>query len=213
VAVRVTAWLFVVCAALGALGTVLPSFELEVRGVSLGRRASLSLYQAHQDRDFVRRMLAAYRRSSHHRDLEDLTGAKLPAAVRKAHLDDAHDAMTSLDTISDDDVRTADRVLAIVIWAFVALQVITAGLVFAGNVRGAHRRGQLIAAVALAVVTAAVAIAIQVACREAVFEANDDLGYAAISLAVGAYVIPIASIGTVIAGAFVLRASARTRSA
>lgn len=204
-ALRVTAWLFVVCAVLAALGVVLPSFQLELRGVSLGRRMSLSLYQAHEDRDFVRRVLAAYRRNRHRRDLEDLT--------RNGRLADAHDAMTSLDAIQDEDIRAADRVLAIVIWAFVALQAITAALVFAGNVRGGHRRGPVIAALALAVVTAAVAIAIHVGCREAVFEANDDLGYAAIALAVGAYVIPIASVATVIAGVVLVRASARTRSA
>jgi hypothetical protein len=220
VAIRVTAWAFVVCAVLGAIGVILPSFELDIHGLRLGRKTSLSLYQAHRDRDFVRRALAAYRRYGRRQQLEDLTGAKLPPQLAdRAHLGDAHDAMTSLDAVSDDDVKSADRILAIAIWAFLALQAITAGLVFAGNVRGEHRRGALIGALALAVVVAAAAIAIHIACRQVVWEANDDLGYAAFGLALGAYVIPVASIGTVIAGIALLvqrkrlTASARTPSA
>ncbi len=201
----ITSWAFVVCAVLSAIGVFLPSFELSIHGWSLGRRTSLSLHQAHEDRDFVRRVLSAYRRSEHRRDLEAITAAKVPTKIAdKAHLGDAHDALTSLDDVSDDDIRLADKALTITIWAFLALQALTAGLVFVGNVRGEHRKGYLIAALASAILTCVVAIAIHIGCRQAVWEANDDLGYAALHLASGAYVIPIAAAGTVIAGVVLL---------
>lgn len=197
---RVASWAVVICALIGATGLFLPSFELEIRGIALGRRASLSLYQAHEDRAFVRKMLGVYRRSKARSAGEAITGAKLGDRIKSHfHLDDAHDALTSLDEISDEDIHDVGTILAIVIWSFLALELIVAGLVFLGTVRGSHRKAHVIGALVTTVVVVAVAIAIHIACREVAWEANDDLGAGAVGLAAGAYAIPIAAVGGLVA--------------
>ena len=198
---RVASWVVVVCALVGAAGMFLPSVELQVGGTSFGRRTSLSLYQAHSDREFVRRFVASYGKSSGRRTGEALAAVLLPHAWgrTKGHIDDAHSAMTTLDEVGDDDIKTVYRILTIAIWAFLTLQTIIAALVFGEMTDGTRRRGRLIAALVMSIVVTAVGVAIHLICREAVWQANDNLGYDAIGLAVGAYLIPIAAIGGSIA--------------
>src|SRR5437879_5271253 len=144
---RLASWAVVVCALIGATGVFLPSLEVEIHGIALGRRTSVSLYQAREDRDVVRRLLAAYRHSKGRRTGEAIAGSSMPRLVKsRLHLDDARDAMSSLDDISDADIRHVGTILAIAIWAFLALEAVVAGLVFVGAVRGAHTKRHLVGA-------------------------------------------------------------------
>jgi hypothetical protein len=111
----------------------------------------------------------------------------------KSNLDDVHDAMSSLDQVTDDDVVSGARVFAIALWTFLGLHAVMGLLVFVETMNGTFRRGRLIAALAISVVVTAMAFAINWACREAVFEANDELGVNALGAAGGAWLIPIAA--------------------
>ncbi|HEU4732790.1 MAG TPA: hypothetical protein VFT22_33070 [Kofleriaceae bacterium] len=208
---RVASWVFVLCAALGAASVFLPSVALVVGDVA-GARAQLSLYKASTDRAQVRRFIAAYHVSAQRqigaRILHKLTPRT--SGRPRAALEDARDAMATLDEVSDDDVRTATTLFAVALWSLLGLDVASAILVFSELMRGRHRRGRLALALAGAVIGTAIAVAFHVACREAVGEANDELGRAALVLASGAYVLPAAALGSLVA-AIVLVAKRRRR--
>ena len=192
---RVASWVFVLCAALGAVGVLLPSIELQVRG-SVIKRAELSLYKLASDRAMARRLLVAYRGSSHRRVGAQIVHAVSPRVGGRARatLDDVRGAMDTLDDVSDDDARLAGRMLVATLCALLGLEAIAAGLVFGELMRGSFRRGRHVAALLAALLVAAIAIALHLVCREAVWQANDELGRSALSLGSGAFVIPAAAI-------------------
>jgi hypothetical protein len=209
-AVRVASWAFVLCAALGAIGVFLPGVDLQLGGRAVTRHARLSLHTASTDRELVRRLIAAYHHSSKRHMGTELVRTVTPRATgrSRAALEDARDAMAALDEVSDDDVRTAGLIFTFVLWTLLGLEAAIAALVFGELMRGAYRRGRLIAALVGSVVVTAIAVALHLACREAVREANDEVGRSAIVLAPGAYVIPIAAIAALVA-AIVLVARGR----
>lgn len=197
---RVASWAFVLCTALGAVAVFVPSIELRGAG-ELSKHAQLSLHAASTDRELVRRLIAAYHRSSKRQLGAAVLHKVTPRASGRprAALEDARDAMDTLDEVSDDDVRTAGTIFTIVLWTLLGLEAVMAGLVFTELMRGTFRSGRLIAALAASVVVAAITIALHLACREAVWQANDEVGHGALVLAAGAYVIPLAALAAVVA--------------
>ena len=198
---RVAGWAFVMCTVLGAIGAFLPSIELRLGGSAVSKRTQLSLHAASSDRELVRRLLVAYRGSAPRRVGAELVRTVSPRASgrTRAALDDARDAMDTLDEVGDDDVRTAGMVFAITLWTLLGLQAAMAGLVFTELMRDGYRQSCLVAALVLSVVVAATAIALHLGCREVVWQANDEVGRTAVALRVGAYVLPVAAIGSLIA--------------
>jgi len=201
---RAFAWAFIVCTVLGAVGVFLPSVGVRAGGVSLGRRASMSLYQATTRRDFARKLVIAY----HHGAKTRIGGAVVAALSPKfagrisSYFSDVGDAAKSIGEVADDDVDTVGRILTVTIWVFLALHAIMAAMVFGDAVEGTFRRRRIITALVVAVVVAAVAIAMHVVSREAVAEANDELGVGLLELGAGAYLTPIgalAALGSAIA--------------
>lgn len=195
---RAPAWIFLICTVLTVIGVFLPSVEVPVTSTTIGKRTSLSLYQANTNRELVRKLVMNYHRSSSRPIGAALIGVMSPriGGKLKSYLGDARDAMDTLDGVTDDDAKTLGKVLAITVWTFLLLHAVMAALVFgeAMRVKDGFRTGRIIAALAVSVVVTAVAIAIHLVCKEAVFEANDEVGREALGLAVGAYMIPIASI-------------------
>jgi hypothetical protein len=211
-AVRVSSWVFVLCAVLGAASVFLPSIALPLGNAS-GRRSQLSLYKASTDRAQVTRFIAAYHAgaASSKRQLGAQILHKLTPRTSgrsRAALEDARDAMATLDEVSDSDVRAATTVFAIALWSLLGLEAAIVVLVFSELMRGTFRRGRLPVALVAAVLVAAIAVALHVACREAVWEANDEVGRAALVLASGAYVLPAAALAALVA-AIVLLAKRR----
>ena len=193
---RVASWVFVLAAMLGAVGAFLPSVELQLAGKSVSRRTQISLYTASRDRDVVRKLLATYHASSKRQLGADVIRQVSPhvgGRVRSA-LEDARDAMDTLDDTSDDDVRTAGTVFTASLAALLALDGLMILLVFPQLMRGSYRRGPLVAALVASVLAAAVAVALHLACRHAVWQANDEVGRTTLVLAAGAYVIPLAAL-------------------
>ena len=212
--VRVASWLFVLSAALGAVGVFLPSIELQLRGSSVSRRTQLSLYAASRDRELVRRVVAAYHHSARRQvgaEIVRTVSPRVGGRVRGA-LDDARDAMDTLDDTSDDDLGTAGTVFAITVWGLLGLDALMILIVFPQLMRGAYQRGRLIAALIAALVATAIALALHIACREAIWQANDDVGRTALGLAAGAYAIPLAALGALAAAIVLLRRRRRARS-
>lgn len=193
---RVASWVFVLAAVLGAVGVFLPGVELELAGKAVSRRTQLSLYTASRDRELVRKLVIAYHASSKRQLGGEVLRKVTPhvgGRVRHA-LDDARDAMDTLDDTSDDEVRTAGAVFTATLAALLALDGVMILLIFPQLMRGAYRRGVLVAALAASVLTAAIAVALHIACREAIWQANDEVGRTTLVLAAGAYVIPLAAL-------------------
>ncbi|HZJ65831.1 MAG TPA: hypothetical protein VFD36_20110 [Kofleriaceae bacterium] len=193
---RVASWVFVLAAVVGAVGVFLPSIELQLAGKAVSRRTQISLYTASRDRELVRKLVVAYHASSKRQLGGEVLRKVTPhvgGRVRGA-LDDARDAMDALDDTSDDDVRTAAIVFTAALAALLALDGLMILLVFPQLMRGAFRRGPLIAALAASVLAAAIAVALHVACREAIWQANDEVGRTTLALAAGAYVIPLSAL-------------------
>lgn len=193
---RVASWLFVLCVALGAVGVFLPSVELRPGGAAVSRRVDVSLYKLASDRALARRLLATYRASEKRRlGAKILHGVAPRVAGRaRAALDDARDAMAALDDVSDDDVRIAGIALVAALCALLGLDAIMAALVFGELMRGSQRRGRQIVALVASLVVAVIGIALHLACREAVWQANDEVGRSALVLGPGAYVVPLAGV-------------------
>lgn len=210
---RVAAWAFVVCTLFGAIGVFLPSFELRVRSQFLGRHTTLSLFQASNNREFARKMLYGYHRSSGKRVGAAVTAALMPRVGGriKSHLDDVRDAMSTLDDVSDEDAKTGGTVLVITVWTLLFLHVLMAGLVFTDTARGVLRRGRVIAAAGVSVVVTVAAIAIHVVSRQAVWEANDEIGKSFVDLGMGAYMMVVSAVGGLAAIAVVLAMLIRSR--
>lgn len=193
---RIASWIFVVCTIASAVGVFLPAVELRVGGLAIDRRATLSLYQASNNRAFVRKVVVGYQHSSGQRVGGALISVLAPRATGrlKGYVDDAHDAMDTIGGVSDDDAKTLGTILAITMWGFLLLHALMAGLVGSDVISGTYHRRRIIAALATSVVVTAIALAIHWICGEAVFEANDEIGRNAIGVGAAAFVIPIASV-------------------
>ena len=196
---RVASWVFIACAAVALICVFLPSIELSVHGITT-RRATLSLYKVSTDRDLARALFGRYSRSSGRRVGEALTSALVPRmGSNKAHLDDAQDAMSTLDEFSDADVKHAGWAITSAVWALIVLSIGMAALVLGELLRHEYRTRRAIYAALIAVVVAALAIGSHLGCREAVWQANDEIGRDLMSLAAGAYLLPLAGLGALAA--------------
>jgi len=193
----------VLCTALGAIGVFLPSVELRAGGRAVSKRTDVSLYAASTQRDLVRRLLASYRGSAKRHTGGALVRAVAPRVQGRAKsaLEDARDAMDTLDHVDDDDVVTAAAALKIAVWTLLVLAALTIASVLRQLVRGAYSRGRLVTVLAASVLAAVIAIALHVVCRQVVWEANDEVGRNILALAPGAYLLPLAALAAVVAAA------------
>jgi hypothetical protein len=188
--VRVVSWVFVLCALAAATGVFMPCIELAAVHTKHG---SVSLYEASTHRALARRLIAAYQKSRGRALGELVTGAALKH-VKNDYLGDARDAMSTLDEVSDQDVATAGTALVVVIWLFLLLQAVGGLLVLGQLVGDVWRRRRLIAIVSMAIVSGAIAVGLLMVCREAAWQANDEIGHAILGAGAGVYVMTVASI-------------------
>ena len=194
---RALAWAFIVATVVSAVGVFLPSFSAEqVRGVSLGKHASLSLYQVTTKRELARAVVAA-----NHAGARTPVGAAVLAVMSPRYagkisstLVDVGDASRTVDELGADDVGTLGTVLAVVVYGFLALHALVLALIFGDTIEDRFRRKRLIAALVVAVVVAGVAVAIYVISRTAVSEANAEIGVSVLRLGTGAYMTTIAAL-------------------
>lgn len=187
---RLVSWVFVLCALAAATGVFMPCLELTAVRTTHG---SVSLYEASTHRALARRLIAAYQKSRGRALGELITGAALKH-VKNEYIGDARDAMSTLDEVSDQDVAAAGTALVVVIWLFVVLQAIGGLLVLGQLVGDVWRRRRLIAIIAIAVVSCVIAIGMLVVCREAAWQANDEIGHAILGAGTGVYVMTVASL-------------------
>jgi hypothetical protein len=195
-AVRIACWVFVIAAAVGAVGVFLPSIEVQLGGKSVSRRTEISLYTASRNRELARRLVAAYHASERRKlggDIVRTVSPRVGGRVRSV-LEDARDAMDTLDDTRDDDVRTAGILFTGALIALLAVDAFMILLVFPSLMRGSFRLPALIAALATSVLGTAIALALHIGCRVVVWRANDEVGYSTLALAPGAYVIPAAAL-------------------
>jgi hypothetical protein len=207
---RLASWIFVVAAAVTALGVFLPL--LEVAGHVISKRETLSLHGAANNRAMVRKVLGAYRK---HEAVRHVVGGITPhtGGRVKDYLEDADDAMDTLSGISDDDAKQAGRALLILTWFVIGLAALMIGLVFFDVVGGVYHRGRIIGALVLAVVLAAIALSLRIGCGMVVFEVNDEIGSEAVRLGIATIVMPIASITALACSIVLLVLHVRSRRA
>jgi len=183
------------------LAMFMPAVQLEVGGAVVSRRTTESVYQIQASEGFARSLLARYQASKRMHVGKRLASKIMPHAgkVLKGHLDDLTSAMSTLDDVSDDDVKTAAKVVAITLWTFLGLAFVGVALVFTDLVSGRYHKGRMVITTIISVVLAAAGIAIPIGLGVAASELNDDLGFEVIHLAFAAYLIPIAAVGGFVA--------------
>jgi hypothetical protein len=192
--VRIASWIFVACAVVVLVAVFVPSIAVEVHGFT-PRKASLSLYKISTDRGIARALFGRYSHSQGRKVGEALTAALVPRmGSNKVHLDDAQDAMSTLDELSDEDVKHAGWAIMGAVWALILLSIVMAGLVIGELVRPEVRTRRTIVAAVLSLVVAALGVGAHLGCGEAVFQANDEIGRDLLALAVGAYLLPVAAV-------------------
>ncbi len=195
---RVASWLFVLCAVFGAIGLFIPSLEVEVGGMAI-KRTKISLYTMSTKHELVEKMFARYHRMPGRGLGAALAGALIPKVGKRigSTLDDAKSAVETLNDISDSDVGLGGKALVALVWVMLALYILGALIVFGEASREGRARGKrLIAATALAVLAAVLAIGIHLVCREAAWEANDEIGANLLAVAPGQYLM----LGATLAG-------------
>ncbi|HET9989910.1 MAG TPA: hypothetical protein VFQ65_15375 [Kofleriaceae bacterium] len=212
---RVASWLFIVCAVVAALSVFMPVLDVPVAGHVISKRETLSLHGAASNRKLVRKLLAAYRRNSAARVGGAVLGKVTPHAGGRAkdYLEDAGDAMDALSGISDEDAKQAGRALVALTWIVIGLCALMAALVFFDVVTGVYHRGRIIGALVVVVLVAAIAIAIRIGCGMVAFEANDELGAAAVELGVATIAMPVAATGALLSAVALLILDVRSRRA
>jgi hypothetical protein len=207
---RLASWIFVVAAAVTALGVFLP--VLEVAGHVISKRETLSLHGAVHDRAMVRKLLGAYRK---HEAMRHVVGGITPhtGGRVKDYLEDAGDAMDTLSGVSDDDARDAGIALLVLTWVVIGLAAVMIALVFFDVVGGVYHRGRIIGALVLAVVLGAIALALRIGCGMVVFEVNDEIGALAVRLGIATIVMPVAAMTAVACSIALLVLHVRSRRA
>lgn len=200
-AVRVASWAYVLCAVLVAVAIFLPCLDLRAAGGAVSKRTERSLHQISRDRALIHRMLVAYHGSAKRKVGTKIIHAVTPRASGRARaaLEDARDAMDTLDDVTDDDIKHAGTVLTITLWAVIGLEAALILLVFPQLMRGTFRRSRFVLALLGALVVAAVAIALHLVLREAVWQVNDEISHTILVLGPGAYAMPLAAIAALIA--------------
>jgi hypothetical protein len=188
--VRVVSWLFVLCALAAATGVFMPCLE---PAVVKSQRATISLYDAGRHRAIASRLIAAYHKS-HGRELAELLTGRMLSHLKNEYLGDAHDAMTTLDDVSDQDIRRAGTVLVVAIWLFIVLHALAALLVLGQLVGDVWRRRRLLAIVGLALADTAIGVGLYIACKEAAFQVNDEVGARILAAGPGPLVMAAASV-------------------
>jgi hypothetical protein len=212
---RLASWLLIACCALAAMGVFFPAIEarpaVTAHVARIAHRTTLSLYDAAADRELARRLLAVYRASHGQRVGMQVLSAMEPRAhgrVKDA-LDDVHDAMDTLGGISDSDAKAIGTAVAAAIGAFLALEVLAALLVLGPAVGGTYRGGRVALALVLALLGAALGVAMAIACKQVVFEINDEVSYAVAELGAGAWLVPVGAVGAFVAAIALLVARRR----
>lgn len=186
---RVVSWIFVVCAFASATGIFMPSLEVTVVRSKYG---SISLYELGTHRALATRLIAAYHKSRGRALAEALTGAVLEHS-KNEYVGDASDAMSTLDSVRDQDVKTLGTVFVVTIWVYLLLQAVMGLLVLGSLVGDVYRKRRLVLVAVLSLVSTAIAGALRVVCGEAVFQANDELGRTVLGVGPGATLMIVAS--------------------
>jgi hypothetical protein len=206
---------FIVCAVVAALSVFMPVLDVPVAGHVMSKRETLSLHGAASNRRLIRKLLATYRHNNAARIGGALVGKATPHTSGRAkdYLEDAGDAMDALSGISDEDAKQAGRALLALTWIVIGLCALMTALIFFDVVTGVYHRGRIIGALVVALLVAALAIAIRIGCGMVAFEANDELGAAAVELGIATIAMPAAAIGAVLSGIALLVLDVRSRRA
>ena len=214
--VRVATIVAIVATCLSLASMFLPTGELIIREPMATHRAARSLYDLGKSTGAVKGFIASYRASKVKKigaKVLDRVAAHLPGRLQ-SQAAEIQEAVAVLDSLRDEDITTAGKVMAVTLWTLISLHVLLILLLQGTDV--ATSRLRVLLALAVAVVTAAVAVGVHVALRRIVAAANVELEREMFALRTGAYLLPLAAIialATVIATVVTHTLARRRRAA
>ena len=199
---------------MGAIGLFMPALGLDDAGF-LAKKTSISLYTASTKRQVTQKIFAAYHRAPGKGIGHAIAKALIPRSGKAIGgiLDDIDSAASTLDDVSDADIGMAGKALVAIVWILLGLNVIAGAIMF-GIVMGqqAPRPKRIGLALAVGVVIAILQVAVMLVCREVVWQANDEIGSALVTIRGGEYLMFVAAIAAVISATAFLVMARRAKS-
>jgi hypothetical protein len=184
----------IVCACLCVIAAFLPAGEVVVTTPLKTHRRAASLYQLGSSSDAAKQFLARYRGSLTKRVGEKVlekVSTRLRGRLAQG-ASDAQDALTTLDSIRDEDVDTVGRAVMFTLYALVGLHLAVVLLWFRVGPRS--RRLRVAFAAAASVIAAALAVAIYFVLDRIVTEANAEVGRSMFALRGGATILLVCGV-------------------
>lgn len=180
-------------ALLCVLAVFLPAAQLTIGGRLTQHRTSASFFELGRSQGAVEHFLKTYRQSTAKKigaKVLDKVTPRLRGRAQSGAVD-VQDALATLDSLRDEDVRTVGTIAAVTLWTLLGLNLALLALLYGVSVRSARLR--IAAAALVALLAAAMGAAIYLVLRRVVDEANAELGANLLDLRGGAYLIPIAT--------------------
>jgi len=192
---------FLAAAFLCCAGMFAPVGQLDLTGHSIVRTTSISLWKLGNSKEDVQTFLSGYRGSKTKKVGAAVLGKVAPHLRGRAASDasDVQEAMAALDELKDEDVETVGTFAAIVVWTLLGLNLLGAYLVLAAHPPSGRGRGRTILALITSLLASAISVGLLIGLGQVVALANDELGREMLSLRVGAYLVPLGAVGTLVA--------------
>jgi hypothetical protein len=211
--VRAAVWVYIVCAFICVVAVFLPAGEMTIGKGAVAKHENVSLFQVADSQGTVESVLAKYRGSKARKVGAAVLGHVAPHLKGKVAegASDVQDAMDALDSLKDEDVKKVGTITTATMWTLLALQVLTAILLF--GLTTMTSRWRVVGALVATAVSAAIGIAILLVLQRVVAEANQEVELEMFALRVGAYLIPVAACAGLAAVIAVLVLQSRERRA
>lgn len=208
---RVAIWVLVAGAFLASVGVFVPAVRVELMGRAGQHDDSFSLYQVADSRDSVRELLARYQGSTVKQVGTRVLGKVAPRLGGKTRsgVDDVQAVAEALEDISDDDLRTIGTVTTVTLWTLLGLSAVV--IVLAFPVNAGTRRLRIAGVVVAATLAAAIGVAIHLVLARVVAEAQVELEPALVTLRTAAYLIPGATVASLLGAIALVTTYARAR--
>lgn len=197
---RVVGWIFVLCCLTGAAGLFMPALGVDNMPGFLSKKTSISIYTASTKREVAARVFAAYHKAPGKGIGHAIAKALIPRTGKTlgGFLDDVDSAASTLDEVSDSDIGIAGKALVAIVWILLALDVVAAIAMFRIAMdEAAPRPKRILVPLALSVLIGILVTGVMLVCREAVWQANDEVGKAILTVRGGAYLMLVTAIGAV----------------
>lgn len=196
---RTTTSVVVASALICLIAAFLPAGQLDVGGRLFAAKTTRSLWQLGHSSDGVRAFLRSYQKSTAKKigaKVLDKVADRLPGRARST-AGDVQDALATLDSLKDEDVKLVGKIVSAVLWSLLGLCLVLAVLAF-GLSPTSHAL-RLIATVLVALILAALTVAIYLVLDRVVIEANAEVERQLFTLRYASWLMPLGGVGALLA--------------